>query len=110
MKINWWKAWLIQLLVMLTACLLGELSYYLSGFLHSLLLWIALPLLGAYTACRCVLWGLNNYAAWIFPPLAMIGASFILWGYAPHAGPVLVCALISMTGAAAGQVLSERKH
>ena len=110
MKHSWLKAWIIQFAVMLAACLLAELSYYISGTLRSVLLRAAIPLLGAVTAARCVLRGLNNYAAWIAPPVCTAAASLILWGYVPHAGPVLMCAFISLVGAAAGEVLSnERK-
>ena len=104
---NWWKALAVQFLVMLAASLAAELSYYVSDFLRSALIWALIPIVGAVTACKCVLHGLNNYAAWIAPPVCTVAASLILWGYVPHAGPVLVCAFVSLVGAAAGEVLAN---
>ena len=110
MKRSWLRALAVQFAVMLAACLLGELSYYVSNILRSVIMWAALPVLGAYTAMKCVLRGLNNYAAWIAPPLCMTAAGLILWGYVPHAGPVLLCAFISLVGAAAGEVASKGNY
>jgi len=107
MKKCWWKAWLVQFIAMLAACLLAELCYYVSGFLRDVFTWALIPLLGAFTAYKSVLRGLNNYAAWIAPPVCMVAASLILWGYVPHAGPALLCAFISLVGAAAGEVKSQ---
>ncbi|MBR6767630.1 MAG: hypothetical protein IKM02_06745 [Clostridia bacterium] len=109
MKIRWLKAWIIQFAIMLAACLLAELSYYVSSLLRDIILWAGIPLLGAVTAARCVLGGLNNYLAWIAPPVCSAGASLLLWGYVPKAGPVLMCAFVSLVGAAAGEVLKENK-
>lgn len=107
MKMTWWKAWILQCITMLVICLLAELGYYLSGTLHSILAWAILPLTGAYTACKAVLHGLNNYLAWIAPPACIVAAGLLLWGYVPHGGPVLLCAFVSLVGAAAGEVLSK---
>ena len=112
MNKSWWKAWIVQFAVMLAACLLAEITYYVSDILRDVLIWALLPILGAVTACRCVLRGLNNYAAWIAPPVCVVLASLILWGYVPHAGPAFLCAFVSLVGAAAGEVLSNenKKH
>jgi hypothetical protein len=107
MSKSWWKVWAVQFLVMLAVSMAAELSYYVSDFLHGLLIWALIPIVGAVTACKCVLHGLNNYAAWIAPPVCGVAASLILWGYVPHAGPILVCAFISLVGAAAGEVLTK---
>ena len=110
MKKSWLKAWIAQFAVMLAACLVAEVSYYVSDLLRDVLIWALIPFLGALTAYRCVLRGLNNYAAWIAPPACAVIASLILWGYVPHGGPVLVCAFVSLVGAAAGEVRrSENK-
>ena len=69
MKKSWLKAWIVQFAVMIAACLAAEFTYYISAVLRSVLLWALIPILGAVTAYRCVLKGLNNYAAWIAPPL-----------------------------------------
>jgi len=110
MKRSWLKALCIQSAVMAAACLAAEISYYASSMLHSICLWAAVPLLGAYTAMKCVLAGLNNYAAWIAPPACCVLAALILWGYVPGAGPVLVCAFVSLVGAAAGEVKSKENN
>lgn len=110
MKVKWLKAWLLQFAAMIAICFLAELGYYVSGILHSILNWGIIPLAGAYTACKAVLGGLNNYAAWIAPPVCMVAAGLILWGYVPHAGPVLLCAFVSLVGAAAGDVLSKQNN
>lgn len=110
MKSNWRRAWLAQFAVMLAACLICELSYYVSDILRSVISWALIPLLGAFTAYRCVMRGLNNYAAWIAPPVCMVAAALIIWGYVPHAGPVFVCAFISLVGAAAGEVANKEKQ
>ena len=110
MKRSWLKACLIQFAVMMAACLAAELSYYASGLLHNICLWAVIPILGAYTAARCVLAGVNNYAAWIAPPVCCVIAALILWGYVPGAGPVLLCAFISLVGAATGEVMSRQNN
>jgi len=110
MKKSWLKAWIVQFAVMIAACLAAEFTYYISAVLRSVLLWALIPILGAVTAYRCVLKGLNNYAAWIAPPVCMLAASLVLWGYVPHAGPMLTCALVSLVGAAAGEVRTNEKQ
>ncbi len=110
MKGNWWKAWIAQFAVMIIVCTLAELSYYISGVLHGILIWAVVPLIGAVTAAKSVLKGLNNYAAWIAPPVCMAAAGLILWGYVPGAGPVLVCAFVSLVGAATGEVMSQARR
>lgn len=110
MKKKWWKAWLVQFALMTAACAAAELSYYISALLRDILIWAAIPLLGAYTAMKAVLGGLNNYAAWIAPPVCAVLASIALWGFVPHAGPVLVCAFVSLVGAAAGDVRSRQRR
>ena len=52
--------------------------------------------------------GLNNYLAWLAPAACLFAAHFALWGYSPNPGAGLLTALLSLVGAAAGQVLKER--
>ena len=52
---------------------------------------------------------LNNYLAWSPPAPILYGANLLIWGYAPPAGPALLTALTSLVGAAAGQILLQRR-
>ena len=77
-------------------------------WLSALLLWIAVPAAGAITACQAVKKGVNPYLAWIFPPVSATFAGLIAsMGYTPSAGAMLLCALVSLIGAAAGDVLTR---
>ena len=108
MKNRWLKAWILQIIIMLAASILQALSYWISPLLYDILLWAALPLAGMYTAYRAVLGGLLNYAAWIAPPACMFIAHLAIWKFSPPAGPALLCAFISLIGAAAGEVMNQR--
>ena len=68
----------------------------------------SMDLAGLLTACRAVSRGLNNYLAWLAPAACLFAAHFALWGYSPNPGAGLLTALLSLVGAAAGQVLKER--
>ena len=52
--------------------------------------------------------GLNNYLAWIMPAPCLYGVNYLVWGFAPPAGPALLTAFLSLVGAAAGQVIVQR--
>ena len=107
---RWPIAWLIQIFEALAA---GLLTAGLAG-LHPIAsgvgLWLFMPCAGALTAFQAVRRGLLNYAAWLAPPACLYAGFFILWGYAPPAGPALLCAFISLVGAAAGEVYRHQKH
>ena len=103
---RWWLAWLMQILVMGAVSLLTAAAYG-TGIVYTLLLWMAVPLAGAATALRAVRRGLLNYAAWIAPPACLYLAHAALWGYSPSAGAALLCAFVSLVGAAAGEVLAQ---
>ena len=107
-RLGWLRAWAIQIAASLLAGALASGSLGLHATLYGLLLWIAVPLAGAFTACRAVLGGLNNYLAWLAPPACLYAAHYLIWRYAPPAGPALVCAFVSLVGAAAGEVLKAR--
>lgn len=109
-KTGWIVAWLIQFGEMLALGALTSLSPGLHPALYDIMLFAIMPLLGAYSAYRAVLRGLLNYAAWIAPPACMLFAHTILWGYVPPAGAMLVCAFISLIGAAAGEVKKAQKR
>ncbi len=106
----WLKALIIQVLCALGAGFLASLAAGLSPVVSALALWLFMPLAGALTAFQAVRRGLLNYAAWI-PPMACLYLShYLLWHYAPPAGPALLCAFISLVGAAAGEVYVQQKR
>lgn len=109
MKHGWIGAWALQIVEMLAAGVLAALSIGLGSASHALAMWGFVPLAGLASSCVAVCRGLNNYAAWIAPPACLYAANLIVWGYAPSAGPALVTALLSLIGAAAGQVIVERR-
>ena len=109
LKKSWLKAIIIQILACLAAGLLVSLAVGLPPLLSGLAWWLFMPLAGALSAFQAVRRGLLNYAAWIAPPACLYAAHFLLWRYAPPAGPVLFCAFIALVGAAAGEVYMQRK-
>ena len=109
MKKRWYVAWAIQIIEMLLAGLLASASNLVSAPLYAVLLWAGAPLAGLFTSCRAVRRGLNNYLAFLAPAPCLYLAHALLWGFIPGAGPGLVTALLSLIGAAAGEVLNRRK-
>ena len=110
MKRRWIWAWALQVMEMLAVCLLQALSYGAGAALYAALLWVAVPLAGMLTACRAVQRGLLNYAAWVAPPACLYAAHYALWGFSPSAGAGLLTAFLSLVGAAAGEVIAQRKN
>ena len=108
-KPGWIAAWAVQIAMMLGAGALSALSLGVHPALYGAALWLLMPLLGAYTALRAVRRGLLNYAAWIAPPVCECAAHVLIWGYLPPAGAMLLCAFVSLIGAAAGEVLNRQK-
>lgn len=109
MRHRWLWAWAIQVAEMLAAGLAAALSHGLGAAPHGIALWALMPAAGLLTACRAVLRGLNNYLAWIAPAPCLYAANYLLWGYSPPAGPALLTAFFALVGAAAGQVLLQRR-
>ena len=107
-RLRWLRAWALQIAAMLAAGLMAAISAGAGRLVYGALLWIALPLAGALTAWAAVRGGLWNYAAWIAPPACMYAAHYALWRFAPPAGPALLCAFVSLVGAAAGEVTVQR--
>lgn len=90
--------------------LLALLGHLLSPvrWVSAVLLWIAVPISGAVTACFVTVKGVSPYLAWILPPVMATFAGLIAsMGYAPSAGAMLLCAFVSLIGAAAGDVLTR---
>ena len=114
-KWSWWRAWLVQVLEMLVLGAIVSLAEVLGNTVYSILTWAVVPLLGAVSAYRTTLRGLNNYLAWLAPPVCTVAVHLLIWTYFPEPGPVMVCLLISIVGAAAGEVMlreqaKEQKH
>ena len=103
-KISWPLIWLIQAAAVLVLGLLAALSTLLGGFVHGIFLWALMPLAGMAAGYIATLRGLNNYLAWLAPPLMEIAGSLMIWGYSPSVGPVFLCGFLSLVGAAAGEV------
>lgn len=101
---------MVQILSMLIPSVLTALSALLGAVVYGIMAWALMPAAGLFSACRATRAGLLNYAAWIAPPVCMAAANLICWGYLPSAGPVLLCALISLVGAAAGEVMNQREN
>ena len=106
---KWYTAWPVQILEMLVAGALTACTDMLHPAVFAVMSWVVMPLLGMLTACRATRRGLLNYAAWIAPPLCMWLTHYLIWSYSPNPGPVLLCAFVSLVGAAAGEVLNRQK-
>ena len=106
--ISWPLVWLIQAAAMLALGALAALSTLLGGVAHGAFLWALMPLGGMAAGCLATLRGLNNYLAWLAPPLMEIAASLLIWGYSPSAAPVFLCGFLSLVGAAAGEVCKRQ--
>lgn len=108
--------WLIILLLQFAAVFaLGcaaALSLWLNHLLYGVCMWGLMPLIGFISAYIATRKGLLNYAAWIAPPAATVFSHMIIWFYLPAVGPILLCAFVSLVGAAAGEVKTqfERKQ
>ena len=106
----WPLVWLIQAVTMLALGALAALTTLLGGAVHGIFLWALMPLGGMAAGCLATLRGLNNYLAWLAPPLMEIAASLLIWGYSPAVGPVFLCGFLSLVGAAAGEVLKRQRR
>jgi len=109
MKHRWLRALALQVVEMAVVGLLTALAEGAGALPRALMLWGVAPLAGLVTSCRAVGRGLNNYLAWLAPAPILYGTNLLVWGYAPPAGPALLTAFTSLVGAAAGQVLIQRK-
>ena len=108
MKHRWIPAWIIQIAEMFAASLAASLAYGVHPALYGALLWAGVPLAGLFSSCAAVRRGLNNYLAWIAPPACLFAAHYAVCGFSPAAGAALVTALVSLVGAAAGEVIVRR--
>ena len=108
-RLRWLWVWLIQIAAALLVALPISLSLWLGGAAHALCMWVLSPVLGFISGLIATRRGLLNHAAWIAPPVMLFVGYEICWGYPPAAGPVFLCGLISLVGAATGEVLNQRQ-
>jgi len=95
---------LLSCLIPLGAILLPGLSFFVGiGY------WGFLPIFGFCTSLWLTLRGVNCYLAWLLPPICMGGVPWLLIGYPPPIGSAFLCAIISLVGAASGDVLLKKK-
>jgi len=107
-RLKWPVIWLIQIIVMLALSIVTALSYYLGPVVHGIMVWGVMSIAGFASACLATCGGLLNYAAWIAPPLTILLGHSMVWRYLPGAGPILLCAFISLVGAATGEVIKRQ--
>ena len=109
---NWKLLWPVQALAMLMIALLSTFLPLLFPAaalpLRIVFLWILPAAVGAWTACLLTISGLNSYAAWIAPPIIHSIVPLIALGFLPSPFSMLLCAFVSLIGAATGEVMSKR--
>ena len=104
---KWPVVWLVQTAAMLITGALLALTQLLGAVASGIALWGAMPLIGGVCAYRATRRGLLNYAAWLAPPVCMTASHWLLWSYPPDPGPAMLCAFVSLVGAAAGEVMNR---
>lgn len=108
------SAGIFQAAFMLIAALAGAFLPLLfpqwSAQLKILLQWILLPLCGAFSAGVFAYSGVSQYAAWLMPPVIVSALPWLLIGYPVAPGVMLLCCLLSMFGAATGEVALKRSR
>lgn len=104
------KPLLLQLLVLLLLSAAVPLVSVLLGLgpLLTAGYWAVVPLAGFLSALKVTRAGISCYLAWILPPVCMSAAPWLLIGYPPPAGAMLLCAFLSIVGAATGDVLNRQ--
>ncbi len=70
--------------------------------------WLMLSIAGAVTSFFVCRKGVNCYLGWILAPVCVSVVPWILIGYPVDPGVMLVCAFVSVIGAAAGQTAYHR--
>ena len=105
---RWALVWLVQALIALALGAATALSLWLGGFAYGLCRWLLMPLGGAVASYLAVRRRLNNYLAFLAPPLMEVLANLLIWGYSPDPGPVFLCGFLSLVGAAAGEVRNRQ--
>lgn len=102
------KLLVIQLVISAVLSYLGAISLYGGAVLFNICQFAVLPIAGCVTTYKITVRGVNNYLAWIIPPFMGIFAHFLAFFYLPkNPGPFLACAVVSIIGAAAGDVAKK---
>ncbi len=102
--------WLLQAVATLAVFWTATATIWLPGPWYEIAAWGLMPILGAASAYLAARRGVNNYIAWLAPPICVYLAHYIAVGYAPdEAGPTLLAALLAIVGAAAGHVRNNMK-
>lgn len=113
-RFAWLWAWLIQIIgFMALNSLVINFAPYMGqamGAVYGGYMWAAVPLLGLFSAYWVTRRGLLNYLAWIAPPACQWVCPMIWLGYPPDAMSVVICAFVSLVGAAAGDVMNRREE
>ena len=95
---------LVSLVLGFGAAILRLRSPVLSG----ICLWAVLPAVGALGAYFVTVKGINNYIAWLLPPVGAIAGHFLAFFYPPKEPfAYLFIAIISIIGAATGDVVKK---
>ena len=103
-RFGWLIVWLVQAAAVFALGCVLALSLWLNHALYSACMWALMPLVGFISAYLATVKGLLNYAAWIAPPVAMTLSHMVVWYYPPATAAILLCAFVSLVGAAAGEV------
>jgi hypothetical protein len=78
--------------------------------LYEVGVWALVPAFGAVSAYFTTVKGLSNYASWLMPPLMAAFGHYLAFFYPPEsAGPTFLCAVLSVVGAATGEVVKRRR-
>ena len=86
-------------------------TVWFSRWVYNVCAWGIWPLLGALSAYMVTVRGVNNFLAWIAPPLAGLAAHYLAFFYMPEsAGPFFICAFTAIVGAAAGDVVKKMRN
>lgn len=111
---NWRLFWPVQALIMLAIALCSTLLPLIFPTaalpLRVIFLWLLPSAAGAWTACILTQSGLTSYAAWILPPIIHSVVPWIILSYPPPPLSMLLCAFVSLVGAATGDVLYRRDN
>ena len=111
---SWRLLWPIQFFIMLVLSLCATFLPLLFPMaatpLRLVFLWLLPAVFGAWSACRLTRCGLISYAAWIVPPIVHSALPWLTLGYPPSGLSMVLCAFVSLVGAAAGDVMYRREH
>jgi hypothetical protein len=109
-KLIWLIALGVQAFVVLAFSYGAYQLLWVNPKLYEVSGWALIPAFGALSAYVATRRGLSNYVAWLVPPIAAAFGHMLAFFYPPRsAGPVFLCALLSIVGAAAGEVTKRRQ-